>query len=169
MSESFLHATVIYLAAAVIAVPIAQRLGLGSVLGYLMAGIVIGPWGLGLIDDVDAVLHFSEFGVVLLLFLIGLELDPKTLWKMRSPIIGLGGGQVVISTLLIAITAIAVTTVAGGLLSWQQALIIGMGLALSSTAIALKIIDEQGLASSESGQSGFSILLFQDIAVYLRK
>ncbi|UJF19207.1 glutathione-regulated potassium-efflux system protein KefB [Vibrio sp. SS-MA-C1-2] len=165
MSESFLHATVVYLSAAVIAVPIAQRLGLGSVLGYLMAGIVIGPWGMGLIDDVDAVLHFSEFGVVLLLFLIGLELDPKTLWKMRSPILGLGGGQVVISTVLIAMIAVAITVAAGMLLSWQQALIIGMGLALSSTAIALRIIDEQGLGGSESGQSGFSILLFQDIAV----
>ncbi|MGZ7321153.1 cation:proton antiporter domain-containing protein, partial [Streptococcus pyogenes] len=92
--HNLLSAAFIFLLAAVIAVPLAQRLGLGSVLGYLMAGIVIGPWGLGLISDVESILHFSEFGVVLLLFLIGLELNPKKLLQMRRPILGLGGSQV---------------------------------------------------------------------------
>ena len=155
----FLESGVVFLAAAVVAVPLAQRLGLGSVLGYLLAGIVIGPWGLGLISDVDSVMHFSELGVVLLLFLIGLELNPKKLWQMRMPILGLGGAQVVVTTLVISMIA----NVFG--VSWQNSLVIGMGLALSSTAIALRVIEEQGLAGTETGQSGFSVLLFQDIAV----
>ncbi len=176
MANDFLSVSVIFLAAAVVAVPIAQRLGLGSVLGYLLAGIAIGPWGLGLISDVDAILHFSEFGVVLLLFLIGLELNPKKLWQMRKPILGLGGGQVVITSLVI--TAIMMVGAYGlaliGLraemswlvdIRWQDALVVGMGLALSSTAIALRVIEEQGLDGSETGQSGFAVLLFQDIAV----
>lgn len=155
----FLESGVVFLAAAVVAVPLAQRLGLGSVLGYLLAGIVIGPWGFGLISDVDSVMHFSELGVVLLLFLIGLELNPKKLWQMRMPILGLGGAQVVVSTLVIS-------AIANGFgVSWQNSLVIGMGLALSSTAIALRVIEEQGLAGTETGQSGFSVLLFQDIAV----
>ena len=95
ITSEFLQSSVVFLSAAVIAVPIAQRLGLGSVLGYLLAGVLIGPWGLGLISDVDAILHFAELGVVLLLFLIGLELNPKKLWQMRGPILGLGGAQVV--------------------------------------------------------------------------
>ena len=145
--------------AAVIAVPLAQRLGLGSVLGYLLAGIVIGPWGLGLISDVDSVMHFSELGVVLFLFLIGLELNPKKLWQMRIPILGLGGAQVAVTTLMIS-------TIANSFgISWQNSLVIGMGFALSSTAIALRVIEEKGLAGTETGQSGFSVLLFQDIAV----
>lgn len=155
----FLESGVVFLAAAVVAVPLAQRLGLGSVLGYLLAGIVIGPWGLGLISDVDSVMHFSELGVVLLLFLIGLELNPKKLWQMRMPILGLGGAQVVVTTLVISMIANAFGV------SWQNSLVIGMGLALSSTAIALRVIEEQGLAGTETGQSGFSVLLFQDIAV----
>ncbi|NLS14662.1 glutathione-regulated potassium-efflux system protein KefB [Vibrio sp. SM6] len=159
LTDDFLQSSGIFLTAAVIAVPLAQRLGLGSVLGYLLAGVVIGPWGLSLISDVDAILHFSELGVVLLLFLIGLELNPKKLWQLRGPILGLGGGQVVVTTLILA--AIAYTFLS----SVASALVIGMGLALSSTAIALKVIEEQGLAGKESGQSGFAILLFQDIAV----
>ena len=159
VESNFLQSSVIFLTAAVVAVPIAQRLGLGSVLGYLLAGIAIGPWGLGLIRDVEAILHFAEFGVVLLLFLIGLELNPKKLLQMKGPILGLGGAQVVITTLVLASIAYAVGT------SWQTSLVIGMGLALSSTAIALRVIDEQGLAGSETGQSGFAVLLFQDIAV----
>ncbi|OEF30095.1 glutathione-regulated potassium-efflux system protein KefB [Vibrio rumoiensis] len=155
----FLQSGVVFLAAAVIAVPLAQRFGLGSVLGYLLAGIVIGPWGLGLISDVDSVMHFSELGVVLLLFLIGLELNPKKLWQMRVPILGLGGAQVVVTTLIIS----AIANWFG--ISWQNSLVIGMGLALSSTAIALRVIEEQGLAGTETGQSGFAVLLFQDIAV----
>ncbi|HAS6349195.1 glutathione-regulated potassium-efflux system protein KefB [Vibrio sp. IRLE0018] len=159
LTSDFLQTSVVFLSAAVVAVPLAQRSGLGSVLGYLLAGVAIGPWGLGLISDVEAILHFAELGVVLLLFLIGLELNPKKLWQMRGPILGLGGAQVVISTLLIAcvVTWFDVT--------WTSALVIGMGLALSSTAIALKVLEEQGLARTETGQSGFAILLFQDIAV----
>ncbi len=159
LEGNFLHSSMIFLSAAVIAVPLAQRMGLGSVLGYLLAGVAIGPWGLGLISDVDAILHFAEFGVVLLLFLIGLELNPKKLFQMKGPILGLGGAQVVITTALLAIVA----NLFGA--SWQTSLVIGMGLALSSTAIALKVIEEQGLGGSEAGQSGFAVLLFQDIAV----
>lgn len=159
MTNDLLQSGVIFLGAAVVAVPIAQRLGLGSVLGYLLAGVAIGPWGLGLISDVDEILHFAEFGVVLLLFLIGLELNPKKLWQMRVPILGLGGAQVVLTTCVL----FALVLLFG--LSWQTSLVIGMGLALSSTAIALKVIEEQGLAGGDTGQSGFAVLLFQDIAV----
>ncbi|MDG3086971.1 glutathione-regulated potassium-efflux system protein KefB [Vibrio hannami] len=158
-TSEFLQSGVIFLSSAVIAVPLAQRMGLGSVLGYLLAGVAIGPWGFGLISDVEEILHFAEFGVVLLLFLIGLELNPKKLWQMRNPILGLGGAQVVVTTCVIA----AITSLFG--LSWQNSIVIGMALALSSTAIALKVIEEQGLAGSETGQSGFAVLLFQDIAV----
>ncbi|MEZ9481722.1 glutathione-regulated potassium-efflux system protein KefB [Vibrio splendidus] len=159
LTNDFLQSSVIFLAAAVVAVPIAQRAGLGSVLGYLLAGVAIGPWGLGLISDVEAILHFSEFGVVLLLFLIGLELNPKKLWQMRAPILGLGGAQVLITTLIIT----AIACLFG--LTWQTSLVIGMGLALSSTAIALRVIEERELSGKEAGQSGFAVLLFQDIAV----
>ncbi|WP_047047586.1 glutathione-regulated potassium-efflux system protein KefB [Vibrio mexicanus] len=159
LESDFLQSSVIFLTAAVVAVPLAQRLGLGSVLGYLIAGVAIGPWGLGLISDVEAILHFAEFGVVLLLFLIGLELNPKKLWQMRGPILGLGGAQVLLTTLVLAAIAMLLGT------SWQTSIVIGMGLALSSTAIALRVIEEQGLAGGETGQSGFAVLLFQDIAV----
>ncbi|WP_305455961.1 glutathione-regulated potassium-efflux system protein KefB [Photobacterium leiognathi] len=164
MTNDFLVLSVVFLSAAIIAVPLAQKLGLGSVLGYLIAGIIIGPWGLALISDVDAILHFSEFGVVLLLFLIGLELNPKKLWQMRKPILGLGGSQVVITS--IVITGI-VMSFAGLLptITWRDAAVIGMGLALSSTAIALRVIEEQQLSGSDTGKSGFAVLLFQDIAV----
>ncbi|WP_305841350.1 glutathione-regulated potassium-efflux system protein KefB [Photobacterium leiognathi] len=164
MTNDFLVLSVVFLSAAIIAVPLAQKLGLGSVLGYLIAGIIIGPWGLALISDVDAILHFSEFGVVLLLFLIGLELNPKKLWQMRKPILGLGGSQVVITSIVIA----GVVMSFAGLLptiTWRDAVVIGMGLALSSTAIALRVIEEQQLSGSDTGKSGFAVLLFQDIAV----
>ncbi len=159
MENDFLQSSVIFLSAAVVAVPLAQRMGLGSVLGYLLAGVAIGPWGFGLISDVEAILHFAEFGVVLLLFLIGLELNPKKLWQMRKPIIGLGGAQVAITTAILT----AIACFAG--INWQSSLVIGMALALSSTAIALKIIEEQELTGTETGQSGFAVLLFQDVAV----
>ncbi|MBE4601756.1 cation:proton antiporter domain-containing protein [Vibrio navarrensis] len=159
LTSDFLQTSVIFLSAAVVAVPLAQRFGLGSVLGYLLAGVAIGPWGLGVISDVDAILHFAELSVVLLLFLIGLELNPKKLWQMRVPILGLGGAQVLVTTLVIA----SIVTLFD--LAWTSALVIGMGLALSSTAIALKVLEEQGLARTETGQSGFAVLLFQDIAV----
>ncbi|MDD1795897.1 glutathione-regulated potassium-efflux system protein KefB [Enterovibrio makurazakiensis] len=159
MEHSFLLDALIFLAAAVIAVPLAQRLGIGSVLGYLIAGVVIGPWGLGLISDVEATLHFAELGVVLLLFLIGLELNPKKLLQMRKPILGLGGSQVLISAVVIGVTVMLFGA------SRVDALVVGMGLALSSTAIAMRIIEEQRLMRSEAGQSAFAVLLFQDIAV----
>ncbi|GAK85772.1 glutathione-regulated potassium-efflux system protein KefB [Vibrio ponticus] len=145
LESDFLQSSAIFLTAAVVAVPLAQRLGLGSVLGYLLAGVAIGPWGLGLIRDVDAILHFAEFGVVLLLFLIGLELNPKKLWQLRGPILGLGGAQVVLTTAFIASVANAMG------LSWQVSLTIGMGLALSSTAIALRVIEEQGWQAAKRG------------------
>ncbi len=159
LGSDFLSSTAVFLTAAVVSVPVAQRAGLGSVLGYLLAGVIIGPWGLRLISDVQAIMHFAEFGVVLLLFLIGLELNPRKLWQMRGPILGLGGAQVVVTTLVIA----SIVHLLGN--NWQVSLVIGMGLALSSTAIALRVIEERGLSRSETGQSGFAVLLFQDIAV----
>ena len=158
-SHGLMFNLIIYLSAAVIAVPIFTRLGLGSVLGYLIAGVCIGPWGLGFIDNVEDILHFSEFGVVLLLFLIGLELEPYKLWAMRRPILGAGGAQLGLSTAAI----FAVAMILG--LQWETALIIGLGLSLSSTAIALQLLNEKRLMSTEVGRTGFSILLFQDIAV----
>ena len=148
----------IYLTATVIVVPIARKLGLGVVLGYLIAGIIIGP-GLELIHEGEPVMHLAEFGVVMLLFLIGLELNPAKLWEMRKPIIGLGGLQVLLSALIITAIAMALG------LAWQYAVVTGMALALSSTAIVLQVMDEKNLMPTSTGQSGFSILLFQDIAV----
>ena len=157
--SDLLTAGVIYLAAAVVAVPIAARLGIGAVLGYLLAGIAIGPWGAGFISDVEEILHFSELGVVFLMFIIGLELNPGKLWQLRRSIFGVGAGQVIFSSVLLA-----------GLLwatqfSWQAAVIGGIGLAMSSTAMALQLMQEKGMNRSEAGQLGFSVLLFQDLAV----
>jgi len=149
----------IYLLAAVIAVPLFKKVGLGSVLGYLVAGTIIGPWGLALITNIQDILHFAEFGVVLLLFLIGLELEPKRLWAMRSPILGMGGGQVLFTTILLTLVGVIFG------LSWSSALIIAMALSLSSTAIALQILNEKNLMPTHTGSSAFSILLFQDLAV----
>jgi glutathione-regulated potassium-efflux system ancillary protein KefC len=149
----------IYLLAAVIAVPLSKRLGFGSVLGYLLAGVVIGPWGLGIIREAEDILHFAEFGVVLLLFAIGLELNPQRLWEMRKPILGLGAAQVVLTTLLLAGIGIAFD------LSGPVALVAAMGLSLSSTAMALQLLTEKNLLPTPAGHSGFSVLLFQDIAV----
>lgn len=157
--HSLLVNILIYLIAAVIAVPLFKKLGLGSVLGYLVAGTIIGPWGLALITNIDDILHFSEFGVVLLLFLIGLELEPKRLWAMRKSIIGMGGAQVLISCALLTLIAV----VSG--LSWGSAVIIAMSLSLSSTAIALQILNEKNLMPTPMGRSAFSVLLFQDLAV----
>ena len=148
----------IYLAAAVIAVPLAKKLGLGSIIGYLAAGIAIGPWGLGLVTNVQDILHFAEFGVVLMLFLIGLELEPKRLWSLRRPIFGWGSAQLVGCAGLITAAAMAFGVNA------PTALVAGLGLALSSTAIALQSINERNLLRTSSGQAGFSILLFQDVA-----
>ena len=148
----------IYLAAAVLVVPLAKKLGLGSIIGYLAAGIAIGPWGLGLVTNVQDILHFAEFGVVLMLFLIGLELEPKRLWNLRRPIFGWGSAQVLSCAGVLTGAAIAFGV------GWQTALVAGMGLALSSTAIALQAISERHLMPTSSGQAGFSILLFQDVA-----
>ncbi len=158
-SDSLLFQAFIYLVAAVVSVPIAKRAGLGSVLGYLIAGVIIGPFVLKLVGHEEGVMHFAEFGVVMMLFLIGLELRPSLLWRMRGPILGLGGMQVLLTTLLI--TAIAI---AFGLI-WQNALVIGMTLALSSTAIVLQTLNEKGWMKTGAGESCFSVLLFQDIAV----
>ena len=149
----------IYLCAAVIAVPIAKRLGLGSVLGYLLAGIVIGPV-IGLVGaETQEIQHFAEFGVVMMLFLVGLELQPRMLWQMRSRLIGLGGLQVGVTTVLIAGAAFAMG------LYWSIALAIGLIFSLSSTAIVLQSLNEKGLNKVEGGRASFSVLLFQDIAV----
>jgi monovalent cation:proton antiporter-2 (CPA2) family protein len=158
--QGFFYQAFVYLAAAVVAVPIAKRLGLGSVLGYLLAGMVIGPFGLALIgEEGQDVMHFAEFGVVMMLFLIGLELKPALLWRLRGPILGTGTLQVSITAVLV----LAVGLLAG--LPWQTALAVGMTLALSSTAIVLQTLSEKGLTKSDAGQSAFSVLLFQDVAV----
>ncbi|MBN7785113.1 cation:proton antiporter [Ponticoccus gilvus] len=156
--ESFLLQASIFLGAAVIAVPIAARLGLGSVLGYLMAGLIIGP-GLGLVAHTEDIQHFAEFGVVMMLFIIGLELEPRALWDMRHRLIGMGGLQVVMTMLAIMIAAMVFGLV------WQTALAVGMILALSSTAIVLQTLTEKGLMETNGGRATFSVLLTQDIAV----
>lgn len=149
----------VFLCAGVIAVPIASRLGLGSVLGYLIAGILISPLLAAFNVDVVSIQHFAEFGVVMMLFLVGLELEPRLLWDMRNRLIGLGGLQVGLSTLLIMAVAMALGQ------SWTIALAIGLTLALSSTAIVLQTLNEKGLMKCDGGQSSFAVLLFQDIAV----
>jgi glutathione-regulated potassium-efflux system ancillary protein KefC/glutathione-regulated potassium-efflux system protein KefB len=156
---TLLEQAAIFLVTAVIVVPLFRRMQLGAVLGYLAAGAIIGPWGLGLIADADATLDFAEMGVVMLLFLIGLELEPSRLWALRHPVFGLGGAQVVV-------TGIVLTGIAVWLnLSWQAALVVGLGLAMSSTAIVLAWLGERGQLSSPSGRLAFAILLFQDVAV----
>jgi glutathione-regulated potassium-efflux system ancillary protein KefC len=157
-TPAWLTNSFIYLAAAVIAVPVAKKLGLGSIIGYLAAGIAIGPWGLKLVTNVQDILAFAEFGVVLMLFLVGLELEPKRLWNLRRPIFGWGSAQV--GACAAIIMAVAVTFG----VDWKIALVAGLGLALSSTAIALQAIGERNLMPTSSGQAGFSILLFQDVA-----
>jgi monovalent cation:proton antiporter-2 (CPA2) family protein len=160
MSHSLLFQAIVYLAAAVAAVPIAKRLGLGSVLGYLLAGVLIGPHALGLVGgQASDVQHFAEFGVVMMLFLIGLELQPAVLWKLRVPILGLGGLQVLGTALVAAPAALAFG------LSWRSAVAAGFILAMSSTAIVLQTLQEKGWSKNPGGQGAFAILLFQDIAV----
>lgn len=156
---SFLTGAAVFLGAAVVAVPIFKRLGLGSVIGYLVAGAVIGPFGLALIEDAEEVLHFAEFGVVLLLFIIGLELKPSRLWVMRRDIFGLGLSQVVITGAVLTALLAAVG------LEFRPALVAGLGLALSSTAFALQVLEEKGTLNSHYGNRAFAILLFQDLAI----
>ncbi len=155
----FLEQAAIFLATAVLVVPLFRRLQLGAVLGYLAAGALIGPWGLGVVPHAQATLSFAELGVVLLLFLVGLELEPSRLWALRHPVFGLGSAQV-------AVTGFAVTLIAHALgLAWPAATIVGFGLAMSSTAIVLAWLGERGQLSSPAGQRAFAILLFQDVAV----
>ena len=157
-APAWLTNSFVYLAAAVVAVPLSKKLGLGAIIGYLAAGMAIGPWGLGLVRNVQDILHFAEFGVVLMLFLVGLELQPKRLWALRRPIFGWGSAQVLACAALITAAALLFGV------RWQVALVAGLGLALSSTAIALQAIGDRNLMLTSSGQAGFSILLFQDVA-----
>jgi CPA2 family monovalent cation:H+ antiporter-2/glutathione-regulated potassium-efflux system protein KefB len=158
--DSFFFQALVYLTAAVVSVPIAKRIGLGSVLGYLIAGVIIGPTVLGLIGEGGQdIMHFAEFGVVMMLFVIGLELEPSLLWKMRNSILGLGGMQVLVTSILVAVAAL----IAG--VPWQASIALGLTLSLSSTAIVLQTMKEKGLMKTDSGQSSFAVLLFQDIAV----
>ncbi|WP_157268120.1 glutathione-regulated potassium-efflux system protein KefC [Azohydromonas aeria] len=158
-SGGWLLSSLVYLGAAVVAVPLARRLGLGSILGYLGAGIAVGPWGLDVAGDAQAILHFSEFGVVLMLFLVGLELEPRRLWALRRPIFGWGSVQLVGSAALIAAAAMLLAGVPG-----RMALIAALGLALSSTAIGLTELAERNLKDTAAGQGVLGVALLQDIA-----
>ena len=157
-TDSLLINALYYLLAAVIAVPLFKRLGLGSILGYLFAGVVLGPHALGIIEDPESVLHFAEYGVILLLFVIGLELAPEKLWSMRHHILVLGGSQVLLTGLVIGF-GLAM------LLALPLALVLGLTLALSSTALAIQLMSEERILASPLGRKGFSILLLQDLAV----
>src|SRR6185295_14080295 len=154
-----LEQVAIFLLVAVLLVPLFQRLKLGAVLGYLAAGMLIGPWGLGVVGAVESTMQFAEFGVVLLLFLIGLELDPARLWALRHTVFGLGGAQVAVTGAVIASTAMA----AG--FAWQAALIVGIGGAMSSTALVIASLTERGELLTRHGRESFAVLLFQDLAV----
>jgi len=158
--QSFLVAAVVYLASAVIAVPVAKLLGLGSVLGYLIAGVIIGPSVLGFVGaEGQDVMHAAEFGVVMMLFVIGLELEPALLWRLRGALLGLGGMQVLLTTL----AGMALGVAAG--LDWRAALAVGLILSLSSTAIVLQTMQEKGWMRTDAGEKGFAVLMFQDLAV----
>src|SRR5699024_3822796 len=156
----FLEQIAILLLAAVIAVPIAQRLGLGSVLGFLLAGLAIGPWGLGLGPQVNEVWDIAEFGVVLLLFVIGIEMHPRRLWALRRMIFGLGGLQVILSAMVLAVPAALFLHMRP-----SAAVVAGLALALSSTAISVQLLAERRELRMHHGGAAFAILLFQDIAV----
>ncbi len=159
MEGNLLLSVFVFIAAALVAVPATKLTGLGSVLGYLVAGIAIGPYGLKFVTGPETILHFSEFGVVMMLFLIGLEMQPSELWRLRTRLLGMGGVQVVVTT--------AIITAAGFFagIAWQTALIVGMALSLSSTAIVLQIMSERGITQTDTGRSSFSVLLMQDIVV----
>ena len=159
MEGELLLSVFVFLAAACLMVPLSKLSGFGAVIGYLVAGVLIGPFALGLIDDPQTILSFSEFGVVMMLFLIGLELEPKELWKMRGKLLGLGGAQVGLT-----LSAVALATYAFGL-PLGTAVAIGMALALSSTAVGLRIIEDRAIMLEPPGRAGFSVLLFQDVIV----
>ncbi|CAG2133939.1 Glutathione-regulated potassium-efflux system protein KefC [Cupriavidus yeoncheonensis] len=155
---SLLLDAVLFLGAALIAVPISVRLGFGSVLGYLVAGVALGPSALGLVKEVDPVFHVSELGIVLMMFVIGIEMDVRKLWKMRQSIFGYGGLQVLLCAALLAIAFIAFGV------NWRVGIAAGFALSLSSTAMVIAILEQQGLMHTRLGQTSFGILLFQDIA-----
>ncbi|MDO9249480.1 MAG: cation:proton antiporter, partial [Phenylobacterium sp.] len=157
--QGLLIQALVYLTAGVVSVPIAKRIGLGSVLGYLIAGVIVGPFLLDLVGEPADVMKFAEFGVVILLFLIGLEVRPALLWRMRTAIFGLGGGQMAGTTLAMAGAGLALG------LDWRTALAAGAVLALSSTAIVLANLEEKGLRQGTLGEAVFGVLLFQDLAV----
>ncbi|HEY0253224.1 MAG TPA: monovalent cation:proton antiporter-2 (CPA2) family protein, partial [Kofleriaceae bacterium] len=161
MTDSILAQALTYLVAAVVFVPVSKRLGLGAVLGYLIAGVAIGPWLLGLVggEHHHQVMEFAEFGVVMMLFVVGLELRPALLWQMRRPIFGLGGTQVLGTAVVVAAAAMALGV------AWKGAVAIGLTFAMSSTAIVLATLSERNLLKSRGGQAAFSVLLFQDISV----
>ncbi len=159
MDSGVLFNIFVFLAAACVVVPLASRFRLGSVLGYLVAGVMIGPFGAGLIGNPEEILHIAEFGVVMMLFIIGLELEPATLWKLRKAIVGLGGLQVVLTCAAFTALGLALG------FTWQVSLAVGMALALSSTALVLQMLQEKGLMNTSAGESAFAVLLFQDIAV----
>jgi CPA2 family monovalent cation:H+ antiporter-2 len=161
MENGFFFEAIIYLAAAVICVPIAKKCGLSSILGYLFAGIFIGPYVLGLIgQEGQDIMHFAEFGVVMMLFLIGLELEPYKFWRMRKFILGMGSLQVIVTTLVLFIACSIVMR-----WDWRTTLAISLALTLSSTAIVMQTLKEKGLTKTSMGRSSFAVLLFQDIAV----
>ncbi|MBY0407864.1 MAG: monovalent cation:proton antiporter-2 (CPA2) family protein [Rickettsiales bacterium] len=159
MENGFLFSVFVFLMAACIMVPLAGRLKLGSVLGYLVAGVIIGPFGLSLIENPEAIMHFAEFGVVMMLFIIGLELEPEKLWSLRKAIIGLGGLQMALTT-----TALTLLGITLGY-AFAPSLAVSLALSLSSTALVLQVLQERGLMNTAAGESSFAVLLFQDIAV----
>jgi CPA2 family monovalent cation:H+ antiporter-2 len=160
MNNQFLFTAIVFLGAALICVPLAKRIGMGSVLGYLIAGAVIGPYLLGFVgDEGEDIMHFAEFGVVMMLFLVGLELEPQKLWKLRKSIIGSGLLQVGFTTAMFIIAGIALGY------DWKLSLAVGLALAMSSTAITMQTLTEKGLMQSQSGKQSFAVLLFQDISV----
>ena len=155
---SFLAEAVIFLLAAVILVPLFKRLGISAVLGYLVAGVLIGPWAFGFVNAGENILHFAELGVALLLFIIGLELQPSRLWALRKTVFGLGGAQVTLTGAALALAGILLG------LSWTAALIVGLILSSSSTAMVLQLLAEKKQLSTQHGRAAFGILLFQDLA-----
>lgn len=159
MDSAFLFNVFVFLSAVCIAVPLASRFRLGAVLGYFAAGILIGPFGLSLITNAEQIMHFGEFGVVMMLFLIGLELEPAVLWRMRKSILGLGGLQVVLTSAAFAVIGVALQ------FDWRVSLAAGMALALSSTALVLQMLQEKNLLQTLLGETSVAVLLFQDIAV----
>src|SRR5215210_728569 len=149
-----LEIATVFLLSAVVLVPLFQRFKLGAVLGYLAAGMVLGPWGLGVVPDAENTLGFAEFGVALLLFLVGLELEPARLWSMRRLVFGLGGAQVTLTALVLGFVAAWLG------LSWQAAMVAGLGVAMSSTALVLTSLAERGQTGANHGREAFAVLLF---------